>query len=60
MSFKIVAGKIIVFSLVEWCSYSKRILRISLVYIVLILTGIILYCYVFTNLNTRLGYFQMF
>jgi hypothetical protein len=60
MSFRMVAGKIIVFLLVEWCSRSKRILRISLVYAILMLAGIIPYCYVFTNLNTRLGYFQMF
>ena len=60
MSFKIVAGKIIVFSLIRWYSRSKRILRISLVYTILILAGIIPYYYVFTNLNTRLGYFQMF
>jgi hypothetical protein len=57
MSFRIVAGKIIVFLLVRWCSCSKHILRISLVYTILILVGIIPYCYVFTNLNTRLGYF---
>jgi hypothetical protein len=60
MSFKIIAGKIIVFLLVEWCSYSKYILHISLVYTILILVGIIPYYYVFTNLNTRLGYFQIF
>jgi hypothetical protein len=52
MSFRIVAGKIIVFSLVKWCSRSKHILRISLVYTILMLTGIIPYYYVFTNLNT--------
>jgi hypothetical protein len=57
MSFRIVAGKIIVFSLVEWYSCSKHILRISLVYAILMLAGIIPYYYVFTNLNTRLGYF---
>jgi hypothetical protein len=60
MSFRIVAGKIIVFSLVRWCSCFKRILRISLVYAILMLAGIIPYYYVFTNLNTRSGYFQMF
>jgi hypothetical protein len=60
MSFRIVAGKIIVFSLVGWCSRSKHMLRISLAYAVLMLVGIIPYCYAFTNLNTRLGYFQMF
>jgi hypothetical protein len=49
-----------VFSLIRWYSRSKRILRISLVYTILILAGIIPYYYVFTNLNTRLGYFQMF
>jgi hypothetical protein len=60
MSFRIIAGKIIVFLLVKWCSRSKHMLRISLVYAILMLAGIIPYCYVFTNLNTRLGYFQMF
>jgi hypothetical protein len=49
-----------VFSLVEWYSCSKRILHISLVYAILMLAGIIPYYYVFINLNTRLGYFQMF
>jgi hypothetical protein len=57
MFFRIVAGKIIVFLLVGWCSCSKYILYISLVYAVLMLTGIIPYYYVFTNLNTWLGYF---
>jgi hypothetical protein len=52
MSFRIIAGKIIVFSLVEWCSRSKRILHISLVYTILMLAGIIPYYYAFTNLNT--------
>jgi hypothetical protein len=60
MSFRMVAGKIMVFSLVGWCSRSKRMLRISLAYAVLMLAGIIPYCYAFTNLNTRSGYFQMF
>ena len=60
MSFKIIARKIIVFLLVRWYSYSKHILHISLVYAILMLAGIILYCYIFTNLNTRSGYFQMF
>jgi hypothetical protein len=57
MSFRIVAGKIIVFLLVGWYSRSKRMLYISLIYTVLILIGIIPYYYAFTNLNTRLGYF---
>jgi hypothetical protein len=57
MSFKMVAGKIIVFLLIRWCSRSKYILYISLVYTILILVGIIPYYYIFTNLNTRLGYF---
>jgi hypothetical protein len=60
MFFRIVTGKIIVFLLVGWYSCSKRILCISLVYAILMLAGIIPYYYVFTNLNTRLGYFQMF
>ena len=60
MSFRIVTRKIIVFSLIKWCSRSKRILRISLIYTILMLAGIIFYYFVFTNLNTRLGYFQMF
>jgi hypothetical protein len=47
-----VAGKIIVFLLVGWCSHSKRMLYISLVYTILMLVGIIPYYYVFTNLNT--------
>jgi hypothetical protein len=49
-----------VFLLVMWCSCSKYILRISLVYTILMLAGIIPYYYAFTNLNTRSGYFQMF
>jgi hypothetical protein len=52
MSFKIIARKIIVFSLIGWYSYSKYILYISLVYTILILAGIIPYYYIFTNLNT--------
>ena len=60
MSFRMVAGKIMVFSLVGWCSRSKRMLRIFLAYAMLMLAGIIPYCYAFTNLNTRSGYFQMF
>jgi hypothetical protein len=60
MSFRIIIRKIIVFLLIKWCFYSKRILCIFLVYTILMLAGIILYYYVFTNLNTRLGYFQMF
>jgi hypothetical protein len=52
MSFRIVARKIIVFSLVKWCSRFKRILHISLVYTILMLIGIISYYYAFTNLNT--------
>jgi hypothetical protein len=52
MSFRMIARKIIIFLLVRWCSYSKRILCISLVYAILILAGIIPYYYVFTNLNT--------
>jgi hypothetical protein len=60
MSFRIIVEKIIVFLLVRWYSRSKHMLRISLVYTILILAGIIPYYYVFTNLSTRLGYFQMF
>jgi hypothetical protein len=52
MSFRIIVGKIIVFLLVRWYSCSKRILRISLVYAILMPAGIIPYYYVFTNLNT--------
>jgi hypothetical protein len=52
MSFRIVARKIIVFSLVEWYSRLKRILYIFLVYAILMLIGIIPYYYAFTNLNT--------
>ena len=60
MFFKIITRKIIVFLLIRWYSRSKRILYISLIYTILILVGIIPYYYVFTNLNTRLDYFQMF
>jgi hypothetical protein len=60
MSFRIIVGKIIVFLLVRWCSRSKYMLYIFLVYTILMLVGIIPYYYVFTNLNTRSGYFQMF
>ena len=60
MFFKIITRKIIVFLLIRWYSRSKRILHISLIYTILILVGIIPYYYVFTNLNTRLDYFQMF
>jgi hypothetical protein len=52
MSFRIIAGKIIVFLLVGWCSRSKHILYIFLIYTILMLAGIIFYYYVFINLNT--------
>ena len=64
MSFKMIAGKTMVFSLVGWCPRAKRMLSISSAYPQHIsswyFAGIIPYCYAFTNLNTRPGYLQLF
>jgi hypothetical protein len=60
MSFKMVAGKTNIFSVVGWDDYTKRMLYISYAYALLMLIGILTYCYVFTNMNTRLGYKDIF
>jgi hypothetical protein len=60
MSFKMVAGKVEVFSLAGWDESSKRMLNVCCAYALLIPTGILTYCHVFTNINTRKGYYFMF
>jgi hypothetical protein len=60
MSFKMVAGKTNIFSLVGWDDYTRRMLYIFYAYALLMLVGILTYCYVFTNMNTRKGYKDIF
>jgi hypothetical protein len=60
MSFKMVAGKINLFSLIGWDENTKRKFNLSSAYAWLIRLGILTYCYVFTNMNTRQGYKVIF
>jgi hypothetical protein len=60
LSFKMVAGNINLFSISGWDDDAKRKLNICPAYIKLIVVGLYVYAYAFTNKDTRFGYFKLF